>query len=377
MAKITSNDDKPFLDASSFLSKFNNEQKKKIQETAIQCKNDYKKANSAAWILLPVCLFGGVVAALLTQNYAAIIWGAIFGFVLSGAIHGNAVLTAKKKFASSVVPDVVRAVYGENSVFDVNHGWDKEYLAKFNLFGFGNVYTTDSLLKGAYKDVPFTVANVTSGNRTTDSKGHSSTTYYFNGLVAVYHFNKEFPGSLEIREEEAGAGFSRNFPYNQRIDLEDIVFNKQFNVYADDKESAFYVITPQFIEAFKEIKRRVPGTLIFCIQSDRLIIAINGAKNSFDFDVKNSEPDILVQKMIEEILPFRWFIDIFNLEDDYGKNAVAKAKQEALNAAETIDADSAGDKLESKIENGLEETSDPEKKVEDVVDSVSSKGEEN
>ncbi|MCI2068168.1 MAG: DUF3137 domain-containing protein [Bacilli bacterium] len=354
MAKFKGEDADQNLFLTRMMTSITEEQKKKISELANESRAQYAHFKKFGWLIFPVGFLIGILMFIFSEghNFMILVAASMVTIFLGIGAYAGARANALKKFQNDVVPGLIKLVYGDDASYVPSQGWARQFLENLNLFEFGNIYKTDGQINGSYKDVRFSVANVVSGNQTTDSKGHSSTVYYFNGLIAVYQFNKEFPGSLEIREEENGAGWSRNFAHSTRIDFEDVVFNKQFNVYANDKEAAFYVITPQFIEAFKEIKARVPGTLIFCIQSDRLIIAINGAKNRFDYALSIKDNEELIKKLVSEILPFQWFVEMFNLDDSFGKKAVEKAYQEAAKAAALRE--QAGDDVASQVENKIE-----------------------
>lgn len=333
MAKVIQDADHPFLDPSFALEKIPEEERQSIIAKAKACEAQYKKDTLSLWFILPICLVIGVVLTVFNPSPNPLIISVILGVILLGIIREAAKKKATQAFESEVMPKIVQAVFGEDAKFSDKEGWNKDYLEAYKLFDFGNIYESDTKISAKYKDVFFSVANVVSGQRSSNGKS-SSTTYYFKGLVAVYEFHKDFKGSLEIREEEHGYGRSLVYKKTDKVEFEDIVFNEQFNVYAADKEAAFYVVTPQFIEAFKEIKKRVPGTLIFCIQSDRLIIAIEGASNVFSFASARKDGEAFVQKLIEEILPFRWFVDMFRLDDAYGKKAVERAIAQSASPSE-------------------------------------------
>lgn len=338
--------------AEKILSSISPEEKGKIAETATYCAAQAKRAKkiaiSCAAIFIPLSLLGLIGGF---QLFFFLIFAAVMITIIVSSVSMK---QANDLFKSKVVPDVIQAVYGPSAKYFSKEGWDRDYISRLRLFQGGNIYETSDEMTGAYKGVNFIVANVTTGNRTSNGRS-SSTVYYFRGLVAVYDFNKQIKsGSLEIREDEGNGGYSLIYGRSQRIDFEDIVFNKQFNVYSADKEGAFYVITPQFIEAFKEIKKRIPGTLIFSIQNGKLIIAINGATNKFGFSFKTADVNDIVERLIKEILPYKWFVDVFSLDDSFGKKAVQKAIEDAAEAK--ADADKNLD-IQDKLKNAIDASS--------------------
>ena len=179
------------------------------------------------------------------------------------------------------------------------------------------------MILGEYKGVKFSCSNVLTGQETYSSSSKTTDTdIYFQGIIASYEFNKSLEGVVEIREDEAGFGNSLLLSKRNRVEFEDIEFNKQFNVYASDELKAFYIVTPKFIEAFKEIKRRIPGSLIFMVRNDKLFIVINGARNDFEFDMKDAKAseNEVIKSLIKELIPFKWFVDILNLDDRFVSN---------------------------------------------------------
>lgn len=313
----------------SILSQMAPEDKKKLEGVSNECQIMFDKTKKTALIvgaiILPLSLLG------LFNDVPTF----VFMFVLSLAIvmttYGVGKSRANNFFKANVPNKIVKTVFGPSGSYHMKEGWTRNYISGIRLFRMGNIFQTRDKISGTVNGVDFTVADVTSGQRTThtDGRGHSytTTTYYFQGIVAQYEFNsKKVHGSLEIRENEGGAGYSLIYNRSDNIDFEDIVFNRDFNVYSKDKLQAFYIITPQFIEAFKEIKRRIPGSLIFSIQEGRLIIAINGAHNNLSYSSKAKSADALLESLIRELLPYKWFVDILNLDEDFGQEALAKAK---------------------------------------------------
>jgi len=317
------------------LSEIKPEDKENLKNVANECKGIYDKTKRTA-LTVSAILFSLSFFGLFKDTTAFIILIAISIFV-GIAIYGAGKTRANSYFKSNVPGKIVKAVFGPNASYRMKAGWTYNYIRSIKLFRTGNIYETKDRISGEVNGVDFTVADVTSGQRTThtDAKGHTYTTvtYYFQGIVAQYEFNsKRVKGSLEIRENEGGAGSSLIYSRKDNIDFEDIVFNRDFNVYSKDKLQAFYIITPQFIEAFKEIKRRIPGNLIFSIQDGRLIIAINGAHNNFDYSAKAKSAEEMLESLIRELLPYKWFVDILNLDEDFGQKALAEAKAKEQSA---------------------------------------------
>ena len=59
----------------------------------------------------------------------------------------------------------------------------------------------------------------------------------------------------------------------EHIDIEDIEFNENFEVFSKDPHSAFYFLTSERIEKLKELRRKEPLSIV--IQKDGIYIAVN------------------------------------------------------------------------------------------------------
>ena len=247
----------------------------------------------------------------------------VISFIICILTYSAISVSISKKFKSRVVNEVVKYAFGEEATYNPIRGYEESDVKSLNLVETGNVYKSSDLILGEYKGVKFSCSNVLTGQETYDSSTQTTDTdIYFQGVIASYEFNKSLEGVVEIREDEAGFGNSLLLSKRNRVEFEDIEFNKQFNVYASDELKAFYIVTPKFIEAFKEIKRRIPGSLIFMVRNDKLFIVINGARNDFEFDMKDAKAseNEVIKSLIKELIPFKWFVDILNLDDRFVSN---------------------------------------------------------
>jgi len=342
----------------SILNGIDQEQKDKLEKVSAESKKIYDKSKKTS-LIAGVVLIGLSFLGLLVDTTIFIV-ALVFAVVITMAIFGAGRGKADAYFKNHVTDDLVKAVLGPKGTYQANQGWTRNFITSIKLFRTGNIYSTKDRITGEIDGVDFAVADVTSGEKTVtyDSKGHrrEQTTYYFQGVVAEYEFNaKKVHGSLEIREDEGGAGYSLLYGRKDNVDFEDITFNKDFNVYTKDNLQAFYIMTPQFIEAFNEIKRRIPGHLIFSIQDGRMIVAINGTHNNLGYSSKAKDASDALESIIREILPYKWFVDILNLDQDFGQEAVREAKLASQKKKLDSEISKAGEESDSIINSIKEE----------------------
>ena len=342
----------------SILNGIDQEQKDKLEKVSAESKNIYDKSKKTT-IIVGTILIGLSFLGLFVDTMVFVV-ALVFAIIITIAIYGAGQGKANTYFKKNVTDDLVKAVLGPKGNYQSNQGWTPTFISGIKLFRMGNIYSTKDRITGEIDGVDFVVADVTSGNKTVtyDSKGNrrEHTTYYFQGVVAEYEFNsKKVHGSLEIREDEGGAGYSLIYGRKDNVDFEDIAFNKDFNVYTKDKLQAFYIMTPQFIEAFNEIKRRIPGHLIFSIQDGRMIVAINGTHNNLGYSAKSKDANSALESIIREILPYKWFVDILNLDQDFGQEAVREAKLASLKSKLDSETNKNGEESDSIINSIKEE----------------------
>ncbi|MBR4508250.1 MAG: DUF3137 domain-containing protein [Elusimicrobiaceae bacterium] len=123
---------------------------------------------------------------------------------------------------------------------DINLGIDMRVLIRFydifkQLFGQvnGNI---EEIFTGAYHKIPFTMVE------------------QFNGIshdvLLITKTSKSFKGEIQIvssTRPTLGKGF-------QPVNLEDVKFSKEYNVYAQDQVEARYLLTPAFLERVKRYR---------------------------------------------------------------------------------------------------------------------------
>ena len=64
--------------------------------------------------------------------------------------------------------------------------------------------------------------------------------------------------------------------------LESVDFNKKFKTYCTSEHSAFYVLTPHFMEALREFEKNNRGNISFSFIDNYLYIGINNFRDTFE-----------------------------------------------------------------------------------------------
>jgi Ca2+/Na+ antiporter len=150
-------------------------------------------------------------------------------------------------------------------------------------------YKGEDYIRGSYKDVKFEVSDVELKERVerVDSKGNRTVTYetYFKGRWYIYHFERNFDGTLKIVE---GKGFGVDRRGLEKVETESIQFNKKFAILSSTKEFAFYHLTPRMMEKFMELEQLHRGRIMFYFNNNELHIGVNDNKDYMEMPLRKA-----------------------------------------------------------------------------------------
>jgi len=191
-----------------------------------------------------------------------------------------------RKYCKNIVVKSALEDVFEELEYDFSGGIPEEKIKELEMMCLGNRYYTNDLIKGSYRGVHFEQADVKIQNVTSNGK-HTSTTTYFEGRWIILDFNKNFRSDLMIRESDFSyakktGGFFSDKEKMQKINFEDIQFNKMFSVYAVDPHEAFYIVTPRFMQMITEVNESIKGSMLFCFCQNKLHIGLNNGKDAFE-----------------------------------------------------------------------------------------------
>lgn len=135
--------------------------------------------------------------------------------------------------------------------------------------------TTDDAFRGSYKDVNIEIIE---GEFIKGSGRNSSTV--FKGLLIKLDMNKNFKGHTLLMEDKL---FHKSPLSNLRhTELEDVKFEKRYDVFTDDEIEARYILTPTFMERLTAIKTAFKCKSVRCaFYQNKLFIAMKTDKDLF------------------------------------------------------------------------------------------------
>ncbi|QMS85828.1 DUF3137 domain-containing protein [Candidatus Xianfuyuplasma coldseepsis] len=241
-------------------------------------KSEKKVYIGGALIILAVLLFLAGIEFLI---FIAIPVG-IAGFIVAG-IGFSEFNRLSKQFKVQVVTSLVEQ-FVDNGHFDPHRGLSQNAVYSTEFLKRADRFHSEDFLSGSMEGVDFISSDVKLEERHVQHTKNGTRVYYetyFLGRVFVFDFNKPFDGFLQVLEN----GRPRvNRGYN-KVQLESIAFNKKFKTYATNDHSAFYVLTPHFMEALLDFEKNNRGNIRFSFIDNHLYIGINNFRDTFELQM--------------------------------------------------------------------------------------------
>ena len=203
-------------------------------------------------------------------------------------------------------------------------GFSKNFIKNIGMLYTGDSYNSNDYISGKYKDIAFEQSDIHIEEKyiEEDADGEKEEVWktIFLGRLMIFDFNKPFKTNIQVasyRFEAESLPWSKKF---SRVEMEDAEFNNTFNVYAESEHEAFYVLTPHFMEKLKTITKKINCGIMFCFVDNKLHIAVDNEKDSFEYNVFERIDEIKIEKEItNDIKLITDFIDELNLDNELFK----------------------------------------------------------
>ena len=232
--------------------------------------------------------------------------GFVIGFFMRASIVGSINTEMKQEFMPLVC-----------ECFE-NLSWVNarpERVSEFHEVGLVNYYNRtsfDDIFSGNYKDVNFNIIEADFKYESGSGKDRS-VTQIFNGIILKIESKKAFESHTLIRPDRIFKGAIKGL---KRTELEDVIFEKKYDVYTDDEVEARVIITTAFMERINNISKVFKTKETSCAFLGNLVyIALETNKNMFEifnFDKPVNGAEFFAQ-MFEELISIYKLIDYLQL----------------------------------------------------------------
>jgi len=252
-----------------------------MENKLLEFNNSKKTAEKKLIIGGVVAIIGAAIFVLLGMEGVALIGiPLVIGGVIYLAIGSAAFNKLSKRFKTEVLTDLI-ASFVDDGVFDPNRGLSLNAVYETEFVKKADRYHTEDYLSGSIDGVRFESSDVKLEEKHVEHTKNGTRTYYetyFLGRIFRFEFNKSFDGYLQVLE--------RGKPMSKRrygkVKLESVQFNKKFKTYTTNEHSAFYVLTPHFMEALMKFEQDNKGNISFSFIDTHLHIGINNFRDTFE-----------------------------------------------------------------------------------------------
>lgn len=214
----------------------------------------------------------------------------------------------------------------KNVEYEPSMGISPDVLRNTGMMYTGDRYLSNDFVKGEYKDVEFSQADVFIEEEHKDSDGDSTYVTVFRGRWMTFEFPKKFAFKLEVVQRGfCGAIVPRSSKTGKRIkriETESITFNKLFNVYAEDGFEMFYILTPDIIERIEELASNPKSRVILCFVDNKLHVGLHNNTDAFEAPNPHRPIDEKAEceRISSDISVIVKFIDSLKLDRNLFKN---------------------------------------------------------
>lgn len=250
----------------------------------------------------------------------------IFGLFITGflLIIGIYLYNKEKNEFTAVVKEtIIKGLFKEsfsNVVYQPDKGFDEDFIKNTGLYSLGNRYSSNDLLSATYKGVGFMQADLLLQQVTRNGKTTTTTTL-FHGRWFICDFIKDFTGYHQIRSN----GFFKNKkPFNffgdklKHFEFEDQQFNDRFTTYTTNKQEAYYLINPGYMQRITDFVDYVNCEVVLGLIDNKLHVAIFNNEDAFELKGKNISQDF-VSSLENDIKLIKLIIDELDLQLDIFK----------------------------------------------------------
>lgn len=170
-------------------------------------------------------------------------------------------------------------------------------------------YGSEDLIEGVHRGIAFRQADVKI-THTTGSGKSRRTVVDVNGRIWEFDCPRQVSSNVLIVKDLTHAALEYGM---NKVEMEDIEFNRMFDVYSEDEHSAFYVLTPHFMEYIKSLHRQ-DRAIYISFDGDKLYFMQSGRGGIFEPSDAKVDVRSEIEKAKKELGVIDKIIDTLKVE---------------------------------------------------------------
>ncbi|MEE3350327.1 MAG: DUF3137 domain-containing protein [Candidatus Gastranaerophilaceae bacterium] len=269
-------------------------------------ENKRKSKLIKAIVISVILILSGVILGYIELKYSSKPDGRLEFILIAlgfGTYH-----TIKKNFEKDIKNKIMTSVcrcFNEFITWSQSYNNHTEFVNSGAIPKFADA-EVDDVFNGIYKNVRISVVEA---EYSIGSGKNRRTT--FKGVIIKLNMNKKFSGHTIVCNDS----IMHNSPVKElkRTELEDVEFEKKYDVFTNDPVEARYILNPRFMEKIKNIKVAFKCNKIKCaFHNNNLIISMDTGNTDL-FSIGSLVKPVADPKQFEELMS--QFISILALID--------------------------------------------------------------
>ena len=290
-----------------------------------------RSSKRAAFVILIIFLILGVLLFAAPEDFSLLVLLGLGGCVIAWIIclfcyFGGG--KEKRAFKEIVVPQIIK-------FFDPSLEFHPDRMVPSKLYDLSGLfaqewddYDGEDFVSGFYKgvEVMFSELKTEYETESTDDEGNTTRTTHtiFDGVFFVADFHKDFKYRTyvlpDVAEKYFGkllGGFFQKcnvFQSGKLIKLENVEFEKEFAVYADDPVEARYILSPLLMERLLVLRKRFACPLQIAFVDSCMFIAISTKEDFFELSSLKNFDITVAEHCKNELEMFLKIVEELNLD---------------------------------------------------------------
>jgi len=268
----------------------------------------------------PILILGIVLAILLGELGLYLGIPLFIGGAVYAGIGASGFSKLSKNFKNEVLTGLIDT-FVEDGHFDPHQGLSQSQVYSTEFLKRADRFHSEDFLSGKMEGVEFVSSDVKLEERHVEHTKNGTRTYYetyFLGRIFIFDFNKPFDGYLQVLEHGRP---KKNRGYN-KVKLESVQFNKKFKTFTTSDHSAFYVLTPHFMEALMSFEQKNKGSVSFSFIDNYLYIGVNNFKDTFELQMFRKLDESVFEEFKRDLLVIQDVVKELRLNNNIFKKGV-------------------------------------------------------
>lgn len=168
--------------------------------------------------------------------------------------------------------------YVQKAGFD----WDEIRNTAVVACGDKRYFESEDLLMGFYDGIPFKFSDVTTKRIVHRNKKNRIEEIFSGQVLGFKQYSlKESDGHLQIFQKEFLSNI-KGWTAEHKIETDNALFNKKFQIFSADEHNAYYILTPQVMEKIITFSDAIGEQIAIAFRGDYMFIAICRVRSMFN-----------------------------------------------------------------------------------------------